>query len=156
HAFLTTAAGALVWVLQDPSTTAWMVTEVELSDLDNVQDVRTFTTEISVADTNLIPQPNTPVTIWSDDLVPASANNSGAILDRHVLNFTTDYSGKVMVTVQTTNLGAPILYVSTPAMDEGENIAIQPNASIQATLQGVDGPTLTKELGVPAINADQV
>jgi hypothetical protein len=156
HAFLTTAAGGLFWVIQDPSTTLWTISEVELNDLDTVQDVRTFTTEITVTDANLIFQPNSPATIWSDDLVSASVNGAGVILDRQPVNFNTDLTGKLTVTVQTTNLVAPVLYVSTPAMAQGESVAIQPNASIQATLQTVDAQTLISELGISQSNADAV
>jgi hypothetical protein len=156
HAFLTTAAGGLFWVIQDPSTTVWTVSEVELNDLATVQEVRTFTTEITVTDANQIPQANSQATIWSDDLVAASVNGAGAILDQQPVNFTTDLTGKLTVTVQTTNLAAPVLYVSTPAMTQGENVAIQPNAGIQATLQTVDAQTLVSELGISESNADAV
>ncbi len=162
-AFATTATGALWRVFQDPTTTSWTIAEIELADLDQVQEIRTFTTKITVTDANLIPQPASPATIWSDDLVAASINGAVFLLEGTPrVGCLTDASGKLTLTMETTGLSAPVLYVRTSAMQPSESVSIVPNAAIQETLRTVDAATLTRQLGVspeqasqaaPAINA---
>ncbi len=154
-AFAVTATGGLWRFFQDPATTTWSISEIELEDLGTVQEIRTFTTEISVSDANRVPQADYPVTVWSDDLVAASINGDVFLLDATPrVSRNTDASGKLTVTVETTELNAPVLYIRTAAMELGESVSIVPNADIQSTLLTVDGATLKEKLGVDRAKAD--
>jgi hypothetical protein len=136
-------------VFQDPSTTNWTFSKVEVEDLSRIVKVKTYTTEVTVADNAGIAQPALAVEIWSDDLTVATINDSVRLLDNETaLSFDTDSSGKIRIVTTATDLNSPVIHLRTAAMSKDECCTVQPNAEIQKTLRTVDESTLTTELGV--------
>ena len=152
--FASTANGELFRLFQDPVTTNWTLSEVELDDLRNTVEIRTYTTEITVTDDAGMPQPALAVSLWSDDLTVATINGAVQLLDNDSSqSFQTDPAGKIRVVTAASDLNSPIFHVRTPAIAASDCCSIVPNKEIQEKLRTVDQATLVRELG---IKEDQV
>lgn len=148
--FAATAHGEMFRLFQDPVTTNWTVSEVELDDLRNTIEIRTYTTEITVTDDVAIPQPALAVSLWSDDLTVATINGAVQLLDNDVSqSFQTDPSGKIRIATVASDLNSPVFHAHIPAsMATGDMLTIIPNEEIKQKLRIVDKATLVKELGI--------
>lgn len=149
--------GALYGFLKDPATTNWESREVALQSTDNVVEVRTYSTEITVFDANGVIRPGTRFQVWSDSTAAANINGQTYLLDAgRPVSCTSNYSGKVKVIVTTTMLSTPFIIFSTELMRPGESISVEPNAGIQNTLAQVTPAQLEENLGLGETDAANI
>jgi hypothetical protein len=140
-----TSAGTnnLITVWQDPDTSDWNTTPIDVESLGTVRPIISYTTEITILDTIGQATRGCPVTISTPDLEMLTINGQTFWVDQaRPATVTTNAVGTVTVVVASDSLATPLLQVGTAFMGTGATVMIEPNADVQAQLRAVTGQQL--------------
>lgn len=141
--FAVTADARLYHVWQDATTTDWHVDEIELAQGGSLEEIRTFTAQMTVFDSNQVPVANTQVKIFSDAAIWLEVNGASCFVDRTTpWQGTTNALGQVMLGAPTDTLGLPALAVWTSLMPAADRIALDLSGPIQDALAGISDQQL--------------
>jgi hypothetical protein len=146
--FTITADGLLFRIDQevsgDADTTLWDAAEIEQSSTNTLDEIQTYSTEITVLDASGVVKPNADVRLWAEDPVLATVAGQTWLLDPdRALSCKANAAGKVTVVVPTSSLHTPQLMIWVDGMDENAQYWIEPNQAIQDRLHGVTVQQLT-------------
>jgi hypothetical protein len=132
--FAATTQGGLLQLMQDPVTTAWQQRNILLppTDVNDLVENYTYTTHISFADENNLPQQNLAATITTTSPCSVYINNNYSVLSAtSALQVTSDTTGVITV-VQQVNGIAGICYNLTSG---GQTVNINPMLPVMTRLQ---------------------
>ena len=125
-------------VSQDADTTLWDAAEIEQTSTTNLDELQTYSTEITVLDASGVAQPKAEVQLWAEDPILATVAGQAYLLDpSRALECTANVAGTVTVVVPTASLHTPRLKLWTKGMDANARHIIEPNQTIQDRLRGV-------------------
>ncbi|MEO1625238.1 MAG: hypothetical protein AAFV25_08760, partial [Bacteroidota bacterium] len=125
---------------QSPQTTQWFSQELEIEE-PNKEDIATVPThslEVIVLDDEGSPASNVEVTISSSFLANLSINGlSYQTSAVDTATVTTDAAGKLVILQRANSLAAATIYLTTPYVQDGSPLQLEPNAQLQYKLSGM-------------------
>jgi hypothetical protein len=135
-------------IYQDPDTTDWFFNEIEFSLPGNIECFTAYRSQIKFYDNNGAFVSDATVQLESDQALTMMVNGVMAALQPNTpFATTTDQSGCVTISYQTSGLGVPAISIWSSFMSAGDAVALDPSGPAQATLAGLssDGSTLAHE-----------
>lgn len=163
-----TSDSSLYRFWQDPNTTQWTTSRVELQEATETTPLACHSVDIQVLDDAGLGIPQTEVKISTSSLTTVRINGLYYHISEYLpFKVGLDGAGTVVVERFTNTLSAPTLYVTTDFMTEGEGVTVEPNANLQDRLhattpeevldaRGADGEHLLKGAYRTPENAESI
>ena len=121
----------------------WTVETVEVESSGSIQDVITYTAEITVMTSYGTPSPGSAVNVYASELTMAVVNGASSwIDDARYATATANAAGQVVVLMPTESLTAPLLKVWSDQMPASTVVVVEPNADVQTELRNLTGAQL--------------
>jgi hypothetical protein len=145
-----TQAGDVFLVVQDPTSTDWSITELNIPPSspqsapgNDLQAVPIYSTSIVVTNPDGTPYSLQAATIASDSPATIQVNGNYAYVDPTApLSAQTDLQGRIQILQPVASLSSPVLCVTFPFTPPNAGIVVDPSATIQQALATVTADQL--------------
>lgn len=136
EAYTVTNSNKLIRYWQNPETAQWFTAPIEIErTAESVVSVPTHALEITVLDTDGVPQPNAQVELAATFLTNLSVNGlsyQASLTD--TINVNTDTTGKLIINQRANSLAAASIFIKT-AFTGPVPVQIEPNAQLQEKIR---------------------
>lgn len=127
--------------MADARTSNWTMQAVQTDTDAKMQEIRSFSVQISALDKNDLPMMEENLRIWSEGPALVKINGKSQFLDKNTaVELGALLDGRCRIMIPTNTIHAPILHVHASFMNAEEYVSISPNADIQIKLAQLDKP----------------
>ena len=133
-----TTNGVLRHIWQDPDTTDWQDTSIEIQTNGTIESIMSYSTEVTVLNDAGQPMPNQAIKIWADDRLRLEINGGSYWVDAsRPASLTTNSIGQLTIIAPTNSFSTSLLKFWTEGMTPGTTVVLEPNLAEQDSLRTV-------------------
>jgi hypothetical protein len=140
---------------QDPISTIWKETTIDLPAIDKIIEFSTYTTHISLRDANDKPLMNYPIQLTASSWTYVTINGKFHSIDSdNPITESTDFSGNITIINRVSDISAPIYHIKSGLF--AEVVDVNPTEKTLAKLKQIQSGNDLKSIklhdGTPLVN----